>query len=120
MKKRICLVACGIFLLVGIIYAETIVRIAPLTLSIKSSNTTVNTTATAIPTIALVGRESVAIYNINATTTTVYIGNSDVNSTNGFPLTSSCPSISLDLDNTVIIYAIVASGTADLRTVEAK
>lgn len=114
----VCLI--GLVLVIGISYAEQIVRIAPLTLSIKSTNTTVNGTATALPATALVGRETIAIYNSNASTVTVYIGGSDVNATNGFPLTSSCPAISLDLDNTVPVYGIVSSGTADIRTIEAK
>jgi hypothetical protein len=119
-RRILSILIVGFILAIGISYAEQIVRIAPLTISIKSTNTTVNATATALPATALVGRENIAIYNNDAATTTVYIGGSDVTTTNGFPLTTSCPAISLDLDNTVIMYGIVASGTADVRTLEAK
>lgn len=110
----ICLFVCSLAC------ADPVVRIAPLTYSIQAINTTVNTTATAIPTTALGGRESIAIYNNDASTVTVYIGGASVNASNGFPLTSSAPAVTLDLDDSVTIYAIVASGTADIRTIEAK
>jgi len=106
--------------LVCIVFAAQIVRLAPLTYSVKSTNTTVNGTATALPTTSLAGRESIALYNSNASTTTVFIGASDVTANNGFPLTSSAPALTIDVDDSVVVYGIVSSGTADIRTLEAK
>ncbi len=119
-KKIFLICLIGIILIIGISYAEQIVRIAPLTISIKSINITVGTSATALPTTSLVGREVIAIRNNEASTKTIFIGDSDVSTTNGFPLDSSCPSITLDLDSSVTIYGVVASGTCDVRVLEAK
>lgn len=99
--------------------ALPIYRLAPLTISILSSTTTVTTTAGKIPATALAGRESIAI-RLNDISDTVYIGHSGVTTANGFKLDSSLPAITLDLDDSVDVYAIVGSGTADVRTLEAK
>lgn len=116
-------VLLGILLLsvCSITYAQIQnVRVVPMTLSIKSTAIAVDSIADKLPTTALVGRESIAIYNNSASTVTVYVGGSDVTTSNGFPLTSSCPAITIDVDDTVVVYGIVASGTADTRVLEAK
>jgi hypothetical protein len=120
--RKITLWVIGILLLSGTTFAlaESIVRIAPLTYSIKSNTTTVTTSATAIPATALVGRESITIRNIDSGTTTVYVGGSDVTTANGYPLDSANPAISIDIDDSVVIYGIVSAGTASVRSLEAK
>jgi len=102
------------------VYAIDTVKIASMTYSVQSTTTTVENTATPLPATALAGRESIAIINVNSVTKTVYIGGSDVTTTNGYPLTNTSPAISLDIDDSVVIYGIVTSGTADVRTLEAK
>ena len=103
-----------------IVYASQVVRIAPLTYSIAQATTTVNGTATAIPATALVGRESIAIYNVDSATETIWIGASTVTSANGFPLTSSAPAITIDVDDSVVVYAISDGTSVDVRSLEAK
>ncbi len=95
------------------------VKILPLTYSVQSSTTTVTNSATALPTTALIGRNSIAI-RLNDTTDTVYLGGSDVTTANGFALDSSIPSITIDIDESVTIYGIVSAGSASVRTLEAK
>ena len=119
MRSKFLLPLIIILLITSVAFAIPIMRLAPLTYAIKSRTTTVSNTATPLPTTPLVGRESIAI-RLNATTDTVCIGASDVTTANGFCLDSSIPSISLDLDDTVIIYGIVGAGTADVRTLEIK
>jgi hypothetical protein len=96
------------------------VSILPLTIGLGNNTTTVTGTATAIPATALVGRESIAIFNVDNSTETVWIGDSNVTSANGFPLTSSNPAISIDVDDSVVIYAISDGTSVDVRTLEAK
>lgn len=107
-------------LIVGIVFAEEIVRIAPLTYSVKSSNVTVNGSATLLPGTALAGRESVAITNINTSSATLYIGDVNVTTSNGFPLDSTTPSISLDIDDSVSVYGITNGTNISVRILEAK
>jgi len=104
----------------AILYAATFVKIEPMTIAIKSSKVSVTGTATALPATGLVGREAIAIYNNTSATEVLYIGGSDVTTSNGFPLTSSAPAITLDLDATVIIYGISDGTTVDVRVLEAK
>lgn len=82
---------------------------------IKSSATTVSTTATAIPATALTGRRSIVVQNTGAND--IYLGASDVTTSNGYPL-SAGESLSLDLDGAVILYGIVAAGTETVRIIE--
>lgn len=106
-------------LLVTAVYADQEVGILPLKTKVLSSNLTATSVASAIPTTALTGRRSVAICNNSASTVTAYIGASNVSSSNGFPLSSSNPCISLDVSSAVALYAVTASSTADLRVLEA-
>lgn len=102
------------------VYAAEIVRIAPLTIQIKSSTTTIAGTAAKVPAVGLVGRESIALYNVTNATETVWCGGSDVTNANGFPLTSSAVAISLDLDDSVDIYCISDGTSTDIRALEIK
>ena len=97
---------------------DIVQQLKGLKIGILSTNVTVTTSATALPTTALSGRRAVALYNNSASTTTVYIGNSSVTATNGFPLTSSCPAITIDASDDITVYGIVSAGTADLRVLE--
>lgn len=117
--KKLILFGLMCILVITYVYAIQTFRLAPLTYSIVSNTTTVTTSATALPNTPLVGRESLAI-RLNATTDTVCIGGSNVTTANGFCLDSSIPSITLDLDDTVVVYGIIGSGTADVRTLEIK
>ena len=92
----------------------------PLTYQIKSSNITVNGTATKLPSTPLIGREVLAITNINTSVAILYVGNASVNTTNGFPLDSSTPSMSIDIDNTVDIYGITNGTNISVRVLEGK
>ena len=104
----------------AIVYANQVVRVAPLTIEIKSSTTTVTGTAGKVPATALAGRESIAIYNVDNSTETVWCGHSAVTSATGFPLTSSAPAISLDLDSSVDVYCISDGTSVDVRALESK
>lgn len=119
LDRVIIIFLVGMITCFGIAYATQLVKVQSLTYSVKSSTVTVNTTALALPATALAGRQSVAI-RLNLTTDTIFIGGSDVNITNGFPLDSSVPAITLDVDDSVTVYGIMASGTADVRVLEAK
>lgn|SRR3990167_25816 len=103
-----------------LLWAAEIVRIAPLTIQIKSSTTTVTGTAGKVPATALAGRENIALYNVDNGTETVWCGDSTVTSGTGFPLTSSAPAISLDLDSSVDVYCISDGTSTDLRSLESK
>lgn len=82
---------------------------------ILQSEVTVATTATAIPSTALVGRTTIVIKNTGAAT--IYLGSSTVTTSNGFPLAANAV-IELDLDEVVPIYGIVAASTETVRILE--
>ena len=83
--------------------------------SIKSGTVTATTSATAIPTTALSKRKSILIINISSVV--VYIGASDVTTSNGFPLYPRAI-IHLSIEDNISVYGIVASGTGELRCLE--
>jgi hypothetical protein len=59
---------------------------------------------------------TVVIRNMDAATTTVWVGGSDVDTdANGFPLDSDFPATSIDFAPGESLYAVTASGTATLR-----
>ena len=118
--KKISILAAIMILVTTPLSAETIVRIAPLTTEIKSSTTTVTGTAGKVPATALAGRESIALYNVDNSTETVWCGHSTVTSGTGFPLTSSAPAISLDIDSSVDLYCISDGTSVDVRSIESK
>lgn len=117
--KRFIIAGLILSLVVGAAYAIERVSILPLTIGIVNNTTTVGTNPTALPATALAGRESIAI-RLQTTTDTVYLGDSSVTTANGFTLDSSVPAVTIDIDDSVIIYGIVSAGTADVRTLEAK
>jgi hypothetical protein len=52
----------------------------------------------------------------NTTATVIYLGTSGVNQTNGYPLAAAAEFA--DSDSIDVLYAMVASGTADARVME--
>lgn len=92
-----------------------------LTYQIKTQVVSVTTSATKLPSTPLVGRQYVSIQNVG--TVTVYIGSStvtaDTASTGGTQLLPYAK-ITRDYDNTVDVYGITASGTANVVVEEGK
>ncbi len=82
---------------------------------IVNSATTVSTTIVPIPTTAATGRRTVLIYNNGSET--VYLGDSDVTTTTGYPLAAGDEK-AFDLKNEVILYGRTASGSSNIRTME--
>ena len=91
------------------------VDVVPLHGTVRATAVTVGTTATALPATPLSGRYAVSI--VNNSTSTVYLGGSDVTAASGYAL-YKYDSMDIDLDDETIIYAIVSAGTADVRVLE--
>jgi len=83
--------------------------------SIKEQAITVTTAATALPAVALTDRKNLSLYNNGASD--IFIGSSTVTASGGFPVPRRT-SLSLDVNNNVIVYAITSAGTADVRILE--
>jgi len=101
-------------------WAIQLVSLAPLSLDIKSTETAIVDTAEAIPNTALVGRESILIYNSDNSTETIWCGDSSVTSSSGIPLDSTTPALSLDIDDSVVIYCISDGTSVSVRSLEIK
>ena len=119
MKKKILVTILFLCLAVSA-YAVQVVSLQPLTIQILSTTTTVTGTAGKVPATPLAGRANIAIFNVDNSTETVWCGHSSVTSSNGFPLTSSNPAISLDLDDSVDVYCISDGTSVDVRALESK
>lgn len=84
---------------------------------IKTTAATVGTTLTTLPSYGqLLNRRAVQVYNNSATT--IYIGGSDVTTSNGIPVPASAYSPILDAGYNVILYGIAASGGLNVRVLE--
>lgn len=86
---------------------------------LSGSLVTITTSPTPIPATALSNRRSMFFYN--GSVSTVYIGGSDVASSGanqGFPVFTSTTSPTLDASKNLILYGIVASGTAIVNVLE--
>lgn len=94
----------------------TNININPLRGYAKSRNITVGTTPTPLPDEVLAFRRSLIIYNNS--TGDLYVGGQDVSSTNGLIVPTESYSPVIDAGPKLIIYGIVASGTADARVFE--
>lgn len=94
----------------------------PLDIQFLQQIRTVGNTATTIPATALRGREFVVIKNLHATAT-IYIGSSTVTAdeaaTGGDPLLPA-ERVYMEFSSDVIVYGIVASGTAKAAVLEGK
>jgi len=87
--------------------------------TVKTRAITVNsTTPTPLPDEVLAYRRSMVIYN-NSSTIILYVGGSDVTSTNGMPVPPSSYSPSFDAGPKMIVYGIAASSTINVRVMEA-
>ena len=84
---------------------------------VKSRNITVATSATPLPDEVLSNRRSLVIYNNSSVT--VFVGGSDVTTTNGMPVPASSYSPALDASPNLILYGIISTGTANVRVLEA-
>lgn len=83
--------------------------------NLQTTPITVTTTAQRIPTTALIGRKTMIIYNNS--TSTVYVGGSNVTATNGLPVLKQ-QSVSIDASDDIIFYIMVATSTANVRVME--
>lgn len=84
--------------------------------TVKSRSVTVTTSLTPLPEEVLADRRSLVIYNNSSVT--VEIGGSTFTFGDGLPIPGGTFSPALDAGSKMIIYGRVASGTADVRTLE--
>lgn len=116
MYKRLFLCLCLIIFSPCLVFGSQSVDVESLKISHITTVVSVGTSATALPTTALKGRKSVMIQNIS--TSVVYIGNvnvtADTTSTGGWQLINKGDSVTLDFTDNIAVYAIVASGTANV------
>ncbi len=81
----------------------------------QSSNVTVASTPTALPSTPLANRRTLILYNNSANT--IYLGGADVNTTNGLPVVATSFSPAIDAGANMIIYAI-ADSDSETRVLE--
>jgi len=85
---------------------------------LHTTNQTLTTTLAAIPSYGVLNsRRSLMIYN-NSSTVTIYIGGSDVTSSNGIPVPPTSYSPILDVGASMIVYGLTSASTADIRVLE--
>lgn len=85
---------------------------------IKTTSATVTSSLTVLPTYGvLANRRSMILYN-NDAATTIYIGGSDVTTTNGLPVPPLSYSPPLDNGVKTILYGVTTGGSADVRVME--
>ena len=94
----------------------TNININPLRGTAKSRTITVTTTPTPLPDEVLAYRRSLVVYNNSSST--IYVGGSDVSSTNGMPVPASSYSPAFDAGPRMIIYGVTATGSANVRVLE--
>lgn len=96
----------------------TNININPLRGIVHTSSTSVTSTLTTLPGYGVLdGRRSIIFQNTSVTID-VYIGGSDVSTSNGYVLEASAVSPAFDSGPLQKWYAITSSGTADIRVVE--
>ena len=84
---------------------------------VKTTAATVTTTLTTLPSYGVLdNRRSILVYNNSSNT--IYIGGSDVTSTNGMPVPASSYSPILDCGISMILYGIATAGSNDIRVLE--
>jgi hypothetical protein len=81
----------------------------------KPSGVSVTTSATALPATALAGRRQIMIQNLH--NKEIFIGDSAVSSSNGLRVAAGA-TLTLEVGEDVIMYGIVAAGTAACRVLE--
>ena len=96
----------------------TNININPLRGDVHVTTTTVGTTLSKLPGYGeLDSRRSLVFYN-NSSTVTVFIGGSEVTSSNGIPVEPKAFSPSFDSGPLQLWYGITSSGSVDIRCVE--
>lgn len=81
---------------------------------VLTNGVSVTTSATQLPATTLAKRRAVGIYN--AGSVTVYVGGSDVTTSNGWPVAVGA-AITFDIGRAAL-YGIVSTGTCDVRVME--
>jgi hypothetical protein len=81
-----------------------------------STVVTVTSTAKPLPATPLTQRRSLIVYNNSSNT--IYIGGADVTTVNGFPVAVSSYSPPIDAGEHMLVYAIAASGSNNVRVLE--
>ncbi|PWU06089.1 MAG: hypothetical protein C5B43_02300 [Verrucomicrobia bacterium] len=83
----------------------------------KTSDNTVGTTVVTLPNYGqLFNRRTVLVYNNSANT--IYIGGSDVTTSNGFPVSGNNYGPPIDAGYNLPVYAIASQGGNDVRVIE--
>lgn len=83
--------------------------------SVRSQSVTIGTTATAIPTSALTQRKILTLKNMG--TEQIYIGASDVTTSNGYALDPR-DVFEMAIEEEITLYGVSTSGGQDLRILE--
>jgi hypothetical protein len=86
-------------------------------MSIVSTAVSVTGTATALPASGITGPTTVRTLIYNNGTATIYVGGSDVTTSNGIPIEVGS-SLGMDVTVTETLYGIAASGTHNVRVLE--
>ena len=84
----------------------------------KTTSVTVGTTLTKLPSYGVLNNRRTMILFNNSSTVTVYVGGSDVTTTNGMPILAQSYSPAIDAGVYMIIYGVTSSSTADVRVME--
>lgn len=95
----------------------TSININPLRGFVATTAVTVGTTATRLPGTSQANRRALVAYN-NSASTTIYVGGSDVTTTNGMVVPAGTATPALDIGPNVLVYAVCSSGSADVRVME--
>lgn len=96
----------------------TNININPLRGFLHSTAVTVTTSLTPLPGEVLVNRRSIIVFN-NDASNTVYIGGSEMSSSDGLPVLAQTYSPVIDAGPRMIVYGMTASSTANVRVLEA-
>ncbi len=84
-----------------------------------TTSATVTASLTPLPTYGVLdNRRSLIIYN-NDSSSTVYIGGSDVTASNGYPVLAGTSSPPIDAGPLMVIYGVTSSGSVNVRILEA-
>lgn len=95
----------------------THISLNPLQGIIKTTDNTVGSTLTKLPSYGqLFNRRSIQVYNNSSNT--IYLGGSDVSISNGIPVTAGSFSTILDVGYNMILYGIAATNGNDVRVLE--
>lgn len=119
--RRLFITILIIFFTTSTVYGVQITKEQPLTYKILTTVVSVGTSATALPTTAMAGRNYVLLQNVG--TATIYVG--DANVTADTTSTGGTQILPYgfwygEYDSSVTLYGIVASGTQNMVIEEGK